>query len=254
MVKADGYGHGAHGCAEAALRGGASWLAVATAREAEQIGRRLHHIRLLTMGALPAPRWTWLSGPDRRSASGARDSGRCSARGPGRQGPAALVHVKHDSGMGRLGNRDPGEVLRLARACAADPDLELAGVWTHFATADETDGGFFEEQLERFDALAGRRARRVRRGDRCTPPTAPPPCASPRSHFDMVRCGVAIYGLDPFQGDPASARPRAGDGAALLRRRRQAVQGRGQRRLRPHLGGAPPTPGSACSRSATATG
>jgi alanine racemase len=85
--------------------------------------------------------------------------------------------------MGRLGNTDPGEVLRLARACAADPDLELAGVWTHFATADEADGEFFEEQLERFDALAG--AVRAEFGD-----------------FDMVRCGVAIYGLDPFQGDP----------------------------------------------------
>ena len=65
------------------------------------------------------------------------------------QGRPARVHVKHDSGMGRLGNRDPQEVIALARACAADPDLDLAGVWTHFATADETDSGFFDEQLRR---------------------------------------------------------------------------------------------------------
>ena len=103
--------------------------------------------------------------------------------------------------MGRLGNRDPGEVLRLARACAADPDLELAGVWTHFATADETGTDFFEEQLERFDALAG--------AVRAEFPEVMLHAANsaailrePRSHFDMARCGVAIYGLDPFQGDP----------------------------------------------------
>ena len=52
VVKADGYGHGADGCAAAALEGGAARLAVATAREAEQIGRRFHHVPLLTMGAL----------------------------------------------------------------------------------------------------------------------------------------------------------------------------------------------------------
>src|SRR3954468_14139865 len=52
VVKADGYGHGADGCADAALAGGATRLAVATATEAEQVGRRLQHIPLLTMGAL----------------------------------------------------------------------------------------------------------------------------------------------------------------------------------------------------------
>ncbi len=201
MVKADGYGHGAVDCAEAALRGGAGWLAVATAREAEQIGRRLHHIRLLTMGALTASEVDVALGAGSEigvSSEGFRAllAGRARA-----QGRAALVHVKHDSGMGRLGNRDPGEVLRLARACAADPDLELAGVWTHFATADEAEGGFFEEQLERFDALAGA-VRAEFGGVMLHAANSAATLREPRSHFDMVRCGVAIYGLDPFQGDP----------------------------------------------------
>ncbi len=67
-----------------------------------------------------------------------------SARGRA-QGRPVRVHVKHDSGMGRLGNPDPAEVLALARACAEDPQLELAGVWTHFATADEPDSDFFDD-------------------------------------------------------------------------------------------------------------
>jgi alanine racemase len=104
--------------------------------------------------------------------------------------------------MGRLGNPDPTEVLALARACAEDPHLQLAGVWTHFATADEPDSGFFDEQLDRFAAVAG--------AVKAEFPAAIAHAANsaavfrdPRSHFDMARCGVAVYGLDPCQGDPA---------------------------------------------------
>ncbi len=201
VVKADGYGHGAHGCAEAALKAGATWLAVATAGEAEEIGRRLHHIRLLTMGALSAHEVDVALGAGSEinvGSEGFRELLAARARALGRP---ARVHVKHDSGMGRLGNPDPAEVHRLARACAADPDLELAGVWTHFATADETDNGYFEEQLERFDALAGV-VRAEFPGITVHAANSAATLRDPRSHFDMVRCGVAIYGLDPFQGDP----------------------------------------------------
>jgi len=202
VVKADGYGHGADGCANAALAGGATRLAVATAAEAEQVGRRLQHIPLLTMGALTATEVdvvlaagsevaVWREGFRRLLADRARAQGR-----------PARIHVKYDSGMGRLGNPDPGEVLALARACDADPNLELAGVWTHFATADEPDSGFFEEQLDRFEAVAA--------AVKAEFPAAIAHAANsaavfrePRSHFDMARCGVAVYGLDPFQGDPA---------------------------------------------------
>ncbi|HEY8501699.1 MAG TPA: alanine racemase, partial [Solirubrobacterales bacterium] len=117
-------------------------------------------------------------------------------------GHRARVHVKHDSGMGRLGAPDPGEVLALARACAEDPDLELAGLWTHFATADEPDSVYFGEQLDRFEAVV--------EAVRADHPEVLVHAANSaavlrdrRSHFDMARCGVAIYGLDPFQRDPA---------------------------------------------------
>jgi alanine racemase len=202
VVKADGYGHGADGSANAALAGGATRLAVATATEAEQIGRRLQHISLLTMGALTAEDVdivlsagsevaVWREGFRRLLADRARAQGR-----------PARVHVKHDSGMGRLGNPDPREVLALARACDADPSLQLAGIWTHFATADEPGSAFFDEQLDRFEAVAA--------AVKAEFPSVTAHAANsaavfrdPRSHFDMARCGVAIYGLDPFQGDPA---------------------------------------------------
>ena len=201
VVKADGYGHGANTCAEAALKGGASWLAVATAAEAEQVGRRLHHIRLLTMGALSANEIDVALGAGSEINVWNERFRALLATRARAQGRPALAHVKHDSGMGRLGTRDPAEVLALARACAEDPDLELAGVWTHFATADEPDSDFFDEQLERFDAVAGA-VKAEFPGVTVHAANSAAVFRDPRSHFDMARCGVAIYGLDPFQGDP----------------------------------------------------
>jgi alanine racemase len=205
VVKADGYGHGAEDCAAAALDGGASRLAVASAGEAEQIGRRLGAARLLTMGALGAEEVDVALGAGSELAlwrEGFRELLAARARARGRP---VRVHVKHDSGMGRLGTADPAEVLALARACEADPDLELAGVWTHLATADEpdSDAGFFDRQLDRFEQVAA--------AVRAEFPSVTLHAANSaavfrdaRSHLDMARCGIAIYGLDPFQGDPAA--------------------------------------------------
>jgi alanine racemase len=202
VVKADGYGHGADACAGAALAGGASRLAVATGAEAVRIGRRFPQIPLLTMGALDA------DDLDDALAAGAevavwRDGFRqmVSARGRA-QGRPVRVHIKYDSGMGRLGNPDPGEVLALARACAEDPRLELAGVWTHFATADEPDSDFFDQQVDRFEAVAAA-VKAEFPGVIAHAANSAAVLRAPRSHFDMARCGVAVYGLDPFQGDPA---------------------------------------------------
>jgi alanine racemase len=224
VVKADGYGHGAAACAQAALDGGASALAVATAAEAAELARaglvgpdgRLPNDggdaagadggpELLTLGALTDAEVNvvlgagsavsvWTEGFRARVAARARALGR-----------PTRVHVKHDSGMGRLGTFDGEEALALARATAADPYLELAGVWTHFATADEPDDdeGYFFEQLDRFEPVAA--------AVRAEFPEVTVHAAnsaavfrSARSHFDMARCGVAIYGLDPFQDDPRS--------------------------------------------------
>lgn len=201
VVKADGYGHGAERCAAAALDGGASRLAVATGEEAAAIGRRFPEVPLLTMGALDSGDLDaalavgsevalWRDGFRELLASRARAFGR-----------AVRIHVKLDSGMGRLGTSDPDEVLALARACDAQPELELAGVWTHFATADELDSDFFAVQLERFSAVAGA-VRSEFPGVLAHAANSAAVFRDPRSHFDMARCGVAVYGLDPFQGDP----------------------------------------------------
>jgi alanine racemase len=201
VVKADGYGHGAEACAGAALEGGATRLAVATASEAAGIRAAFPDARLLTMGAMTVDELDVALGAGSEVSvwrAGFLDQVAARARAAGRP---ARVHVKLDSGMGRLGNRDPAEVLALVRACAEAEELEPAGVWTHFATADEAGSDFFEEQLDRFaETAAAVKAEFPEVVAHAANSAAV--LRDPRSHFDMARCGIAVYGLDPFQGDP----------------------------------------------------
>jgi len=196
VVKADGYGHGAPACARAALAAGASWLAVATAAEAAALRQADVRGPVVVMGAL--------SGPELEQAIDAdadvvawdeRFVAAVAALGRGR------VHVKLDTGMGRLGTRDVAQAARVVEAVGCAPQLTLIGAMTHFATADERGDGFFAEQRERFASWAA-------------PLKADHPdlilhaansAATLRdaaAHFDMVRCGIAIYGMDPFGTDP----------------------------------------------------
>jgi alanine racemase len=203
VVKANGYGHGAVECARAALAGGASWLAVAAAGEAAELRRHLPDARILTMGALTEGELDAALG----AASDVAVWQPAFLELIGKRAPELEVrprlHIKYDSGMGRLGQRDPDVVLSLVDRVAADERLELVGLWTHFATADEPASAFFGEQLELFAGLADRV-----RGDHPDilfhAANSAATLRDPDAHFDMVRCGIAIYGLDPFQADPAA--------------------------------------------------
>ena len=118
------------------------------------------------------------------------------------QGRPARVHVKLDSGMGRLGNRDPEAVLALLRACAEDPTSSRPASGRISRPPTNRTRTFFDEQLERFAVVAA--AVRAEFPDLTVhAANSAAVFREPRSHFDMARCGVAVYGLDPFQGDPA---------------------------------------------------
>jgi alanine racemase len=192
VVKAAGYGHGAVDAAGAALQGGASWLAVATAAEAAELRAAGVDARLFVMGALTRDDLAQALEAD-------ADIGVWTRELLDAAGPSARVHVKLDSGMGRLGTKDPDEVRAL---CATAWERgQLSGVWTHFATADEPGDEHFPDQLRHFAALANE----IRASYPGTIAHAANSAATLRdkaAHFDMVRCGVAIYGLDPFQHDP----------------------------------------------------
>ncbi|MEJ7798084.1 MAG: alanine racemase [Solirubrobacteraceae bacterium] len=198
VVKADGYGHGALPAARAALAGGARWLAVAAAEEAAALREGAIDAPILVMGALsPAELDVALAARADVVAWDERFVDAVAARGGG------AVHVKLDTGMGRLGTRDPMQATRVAEAAARAAGVRLAGAMTHFATADDRDDPFFEEQLARFGAWIAP----LRRAHQQIVVHAANSAATLRdaaTHFDLVRVGVAIYGLDPFGEDPGA--------------------------------------------------
>jgi alanine racemase len=198
VVKADGYGHGAAHVARAALSGGASWLAVATANEAAELRAAGIDERILVMGALSGRELpvALAAGADLVAWSERFVDELIAAR----PGAFVGVHVKLDTGMGRLGTRDPAQALRLAeRVASAGPELELAGVMTHFATADD-DIEFLERQLAEFRPFVAEIRRRYP-GALVHAANSAATLREPTSHFDLVRCGIAIYGLDPMNED-----------------------------------------------------
>jgi alanine racemase len=200
VVKADGYGHGALQSARAALAGGARWLSVADAGELRELrGAGLGEPRVLVTGALSEVELAEaLAAGGEVTVWSEHQLAQVSAAGGGR------VHVKLDTGMGRLGTREQEQATRVARAALEAQDVELAGAMTHFATADELgDEGFFAEQLMRFEQWA-RELRQLAPGLLVHAANSAAMLREPEAQFDMVRCGIAIYGMDPFGRDPAT--------------------------------------------------
>ncbi len=202
VVKADAYGHGDVWCARAALDGGADWLAVATAGEAEELRRHGIRARILVMGALTredarialasaADVVAW----DERFVASLEELARADDL-------RANVHVKLDTGMGRLGAKDAAQARDVALAVEAAAPLDLVGAMTHFATADEPDDEHFGHQLDRFEPFVDE-LRKGREDLVVHAANSAGTYRDERAHFDMVRCGIAVYGLDPFHEDPA---------------------------------------------------
>ncbi len=200
VVKADGYGHGIVPSAQAALRGGATWLAVATALEARTLRAGVgDDVRILVLGALSDEELPIALDADADVSVWTVERVQAMVA----SGRPARVHVKLDSGLGRLGTRDPEEADAVVAAVEAADELELAGAWTHFATADERGDAFFGEQLAAFKAWV-EPLRAAHPGLLAHAANSAAVLRDPASHFDLVRCGIAIYGLDPFGEDPAS--------------------------------------------------
>ncbi len=179
-MKAGGYGHGAAQVARAALEAGAWGLAVATPAEAAELVTLVTPERLLVMGGINAAAAEL--GCALTVSSGEAVDAIVAA------GQRAPVHLKVDTGMGRFGCR-PEEAAGLARRIV-DAGLELAGTWTHFASAD-SDDAFTREQFNLFETVVA---------DLGVPPGLRHACNSaaalrhPEYALDAVRIGIALYG------------------------------------------------------------
>jgi alanine racemase len=209
VVKANGYGHGMLAAAGAALKGGAAWLAVARLEEALALRDAGIGAHILVMGYTPPQRITAAAQADIRVAVYDGEVIEAYAAELSTAGLSLNVHLKVDSGMGRLGifPEEGAEFLCWVRQ---KPHLNLEGLFTHFARSDEPQRPETQEQLDRFTALlraveeAGIRPQWVHAANSAAA------LNFPESRFDMVRCGIAIYGLSPgndMDGLPPAFRP-----------------------------------------------
>ena len=209
VVKADGYGHGLVPSARAALAGGAAWLGVAFLEEA----------LALRAAGVTAPLLSWLAAPGEDLAAGVAAGVDLSvnaawglaevaaaARATGRR---ARVHLKVDTGLSRAGAtvaQWPELVTAAAKAQAAD-EVEVAGVWSHFAYADAPGHPTIAAQVGVFTEAV-----RVARRLGVDPPlrhlaNSAATLTLPAAHFDLVRPGIAVYGLTPVPPRAYGLRP-----------------------------------------------
>ena len=209
VVKADGYGHGLVPAARAALAGGAGWLGVAFLEEALALRR----------SGLTVPILSWLAVPGEDLAAGVAADVDLSASAPWTvaelaaaardAGRPARVHLKIDTGLSRGGATaaDWAGLVTAAGKAAAAGEVEVVGIWSHFAYADAPGHPTIAAQVEAFgEAVAAARRLGV------DPPlrhlaNSAATLTLPAAHFDLVRPGIAVYGLSPVPPDTFGLTP-----------------------------------------------
>jgi alanine racemase len=200
VVKADGFGHGMVQTARTALASGASWLGVATMAEALE----------LRNAGIDAPILAWLLGVDEDfetligcgidlSVSSLPHLRAISAAGQ-RLGTPAQVHIKADTGLTRNGvfTDDWDDVVSAARAAERMGGIRVRGIYSHLASADDPGNPSIEAQLAAFDDALAKAARAGLDPELRHLANTPATLALPRAHFDLVRVGCGLYGVEPF--------------------------------------------------------
>jgi alanine racemase len=205
MVKSNGYGHGLGIAAEAAVAGGATWLGVASSVEA--LDAAAFGVPVLVVGRADPGSHEALIVAGVHTTLYDREGVEATADAASRARRRAPVHVKVDTGMGRLGVLPDqlDELLRLVGEHAAA--LDVVGVFTNFADSDAPDLAFTEQQHDRFvEAIAVVRAVAPEALAHCSNSGAL--LRAPHMHHDLVRPGLALYGYAPDTvGDAVEVRP-----------------------------------------------
>jgi len=207
VVKADGYGHGASPVAMAALDAGADMLAVALVDEGITLRDAGIDAPILVLSEPPIASLDDVVGYGLTPTLYRREAIDAAARAAQRAATVLDVHIKVDTGMHRVGAA-PEDLVELVRHVAESPYLSPAGLFTHFAVADEPDRGFTDHQSDLFDELVAQ----VRRAGLPTGIVHAANSAATMRKLavhDLVRCGIALYGLapSPAVGDPLGLRP-----------------------------------------------
>ena len=208
VVKADGYGHGALAVARAAMEAGATWCGLARLDEALQLRRAGINRRILVLGYTPPNRIEDAIANNVALTVYDRSVAQAYAQRAAEAGQALRVHVKVDTGMGRLGM--PAEEALAFLAGSQDAEaLEIEGVFTHFARADEPGAGTTERQLAVFDRFLDELESIGARPAIVHAANSSGALYFPAARFDLVRTGIAMLGIDPAPEAPLPPEFRA---------------------------------------------
>ena len=201
VIKANGYGHGLVEVGQAAARAGAAWLGVARLEEALALRQAGLRLPILVMGYCAPERAPQAAAHEIRLAAFNPDQALAQAAQARAAGLTLQVHAKIDTGMGRLGVF-PDQGVEFVRLLSKTAGLVVEGIFTHFARSDEPELDQTDRQIDAFSAVVdGLQALGLR------PPLAHASNSAaalyfPRAYFDMVRPGIAIYGLHPAPEAP----------------------------------------------------
>jgi Alr-MurF fusion protein len=200
-LKADAYGHGALKVARTVLHNGASMLGVATVSEATPLREAGIDAPILVFGYVPHWQMREAVRLGLTITLYSIESAQAFSRAALALGYTVKVHVKVDTGMGRLGIRAEqiAEILELVHEIIDLPGLELEGIYTHFAMADTQDLTHARMQLSRFQHVLQAIERAQIRAPLVHAANSAAILSLSEAHFNMVRPGIALYGLDPSQ-------------------------------------------------------
>ncbi len=197
VVKADAYGHGAVGVSRALERGGVEWLGVALLEEGAELRRAGIALPILVLGtARPAKIALYRRYRLTPTISSLGELALWRQWVAGEVEPQP-VHLKVDTGMGRLGIAE-GEVAEALAALRAEPRLRLAGLLSHFADADDPASPRNRLQEERFAAVVAALTPAEREGIEIHMANSAAALSRPAARFTLGRLGIALYGVDPL--------------------------------------------------------
>jgi alanine racemase len=193
VVKANAYGHGDVQVAEAALEAGAVYLAVAFMDEAIALRNKGIQAPILVLGAT-RPEDVQMAINHDLTLTVFQEEWLKAAQAHLIKDRELAIHIKLDTGMGRIGVRSKEELAAIEEMVSEDPRLVLEGVFTHFATADELDVSYFQQQLATFENLLAELKEKPKFIHSSNSAAA---IRFPSSYFNGVRLGIAMYGLTP---------------------------------------------------------
>jgi alanine racemase len=198
VVKANGYGHGAVQTAEAALKAGATWCAVARVDEALELRQAELQCPILLLGLIPQARLQEVITARISVAVWQQDQISAITRAASEVGEEIKLHLKVDTGMGRLGVA-PEEVSTFAKNLLEVPNVSFEGLFTHYARADELDSVPSDKQDQRFKHALSMLEESGLRPPLVHAANSAAALKNPGDEFDLVRVGISIYGLHPSE-------------------------------------------------------